>query len=112
MSIFERYLTLWVFLCIIVGVVLGQFLPVPFHWLGELEVAKVNIPVGLLIWVMIIPMLLRIDFGALHEVGKLMHAAGFRVLEVSGGYHTRGRFFGNQSRHIIVLAERKDPASG
>lgn len=48
---------------------------------------------------------------SLHEVGKLMHAAGFRVLEVSGGYHTRGRFFGNQSRHIIVLAERKDPSS-
>ncbi|CAN5870315.1 hypothetical protein BH11MYX3_BH11MYX3_05590 [soil metagenome] len=48
---------------------------------------------------------------SLHEVGKLMHAAGFRVLEVSGGYHTRGRFFGNQSRHIIVLAERKDPAA-
>jgi len=70
MSIFERYLTLWVFLCIIVGVVLGQFFPAPFHWLGELEVARVNIPVGLLIWVMIIPMLLRIDFGALHEVRK------------------------------------------
>jgi SAM-dependent methyltransferase len=48
---------------------------------------------------------------ALHEVGKLMHAAGFRVLEVSGGYQTRGRFFGNQSRHIIVLAERKDPTA-
>jgi SAM-dependent methyltransferase len=48
---------------------------------------------------------------SLHEVGKLMHAAGFRVLEVSGGYQTRGRFFGNQSRHIIVLAERKETAS-
>jgi SAM-dependent methyltransferase len=48
---------------------------------------------------------------SLHEVGKLMHAAGFRVLEVSGGYHTRSRFFGNQSRHIIVLAERKDAAT-
>jgi len=47
---------------------------------------------------------------SLHEVGKLMHAAGFRVLEVSGGYQTRGRFFGNQSRHIIVLAERKEPS--
>jgi SAM-dependent methyltransferase len=47
---------------------------------------------------------------SLHEVGKLLHAAGLRVLEVSGAYHTRGRFFGNQSRHIIVLAERKDPA--
>ncbi|HEX4417812.1 MAG TPA: methyltransferase domain-containing protein [Kofleriaceae bacterium] len=48
---------------------------------------------------------------SLHEIGKLMHAAGFRVLEVSGAYHTRGRFFGNQSRHIIVLAERKDPGA-
>jgi SAM-dependent methyltransferase len=47
---------------------------------------------------------------SLHEVGKLMHAAGFRVLEVSGGYQMRGRFFGNQSRHIIVLAERKESA--
>ncbi len=47
---------------------------------------------------------------SLHEVGKLMHAAGFRVLEVSGGYQTRSRFFGNQSRHIIVLAERKEPS--
>lgn len=76
MSIFERYLTIWVFLCIIVGVVLGQFFPVPFHWLGELEIAKVNIPVGVLIWVMIIPMLLRIDFGALHEVGKHWRGIG------------------------------------
>jgi len=76
MSIFERYLTLWVFLCIIVGVVLGQFFPAPFHWLGTLEIAKVNIPVGLLIWVMIIPMLLRIDFGSLHEVKKHWRGIG------------------------------------
>lgn len=76
MSIFERYLTLWVFLCIIVGVVLGQVIPAPFHWLGTLEVAKVNIPVGLLIWVMIIPMLLRIDFSALHEVRKHWRGIG------------------------------------
>lgn len=76
MSIFERYLTLWVFLCIIAGVVLGQFFPAPFHWLGTLEIARVNIPVGLLIWVMIIPMLLRIDFGALHEVGKHWRGIG------------------------------------
>jgi len=68
MSIFERYLTLWVFLCIIVGIALGQFFPAPFHWLGGMEVASVNLPVGVLIWVMIIPMLLRIDFTALHEV--------------------------------------------
>ncbi|OGS94930.1 MAG: arsenical-resistance protein [Gallionellales bacterium RIFCSPLOWO2_02_FULL_57_47] len=68
MSIFERYLTVWVFLCIIVGIVLGQYFPAPFHWLGEMEIANVNLPVGVLIWVMIIPMLLRIDFTALHEV--------------------------------------------
>jgi ACR3 family arsenite transporter len=77
MNLFERYLTLWVFLCIIVGVVLGQTIPAPFHWLGTLEVAKVNLPVGLLIWVMIIPMLLRIDFHALREVHK--HWRGFSV---------------------------------
>ncbi len=77
MSLFERYLTLWVFLCIVVGVVLGEFIPAPFHWLGSLEIARVNIPVGLLIWVMIIPMLLRIDFYALREVRK--HWRGFGV---------------------------------
>jgi ACR3 family arsenite transporter len=76
MNLFERYLTLWVFLCIIIGVVLGQTIPAPFHWLGELEVARVNLPVGLLIWVMIIPMLLRIDFGALHEVRKHWRGIG------------------------------------
>jgi ACR3 family arsenite transporter len=75
-NFFERYLTLWVFLCIIVGVVLGQAIPAPFHWLGGLEIAKVNIPVGLLIWVMIIPMLLRIDFSALHEVRKHWRGIG------------------------------------
>ncbi len=77
MNLFERYLTLWVFLCIVVGVVLGEFIPAPFHWLGSLEIAKVNLPVGLLIWVMIIPMLLRIDFYALREVRK--HWRGFGV---------------------------------
>jgi len=76
MNVFERYLTLWVFLCIVVGVVMGQMMPAPFHWLGSLEVAKVNLPVGLLIWVMIIPMLLRIDFGALHQVGKHWRGIG------------------------------------
>ena len=68
MSVFERGLTLWVALCIIAGVLLGQFLPKPFEALGRMEVARVNIPVGLLIWVMIIPMLMKIDFGALHQV--------------------------------------------
>jgi ACR3 family arsenite transporter len=77
MSVFERWLTLWVFLCIVVGIALGQFLPAPFQALGKLEVARVNLPVGLLIWVMIIPMLVKVDFGALHEVRQ--HVKGIGV---------------------------------
>lgn len=68
MSLFERYLTVWVFLCIVVGIALGQWLPGPFQAIGRMEVAQVNLPVGLLIWVMIIPMLLRVDFAALAQV--------------------------------------------
>ena len=68
MSVFERYLTVWVFLCIVVGITLGQLFPDAFQAVGRLEVAKVNIPVGVLIWVMIIPMLLRVDFAALAQV--------------------------------------------
>jgi ACR3 family arsenite transporter len=67
---FERWLTLWVFLCIAGGVVLGEVVPGAVQAVGGLEVAQVNIPVGLLIWVMIIPMLLKIDFRALHEVRR------------------------------------------
>ena len=65
---FERYLSLWVILCIVVGIGLGSMLPEPFQLLGRLELAQVNIPVALLIWLMIIPMLLKVDFGALHHV--------------------------------------------
>ncbi len=65
---FERYLTVWVFLCIVAGIALGQLLPGVFRAIGGMEVAKVNVPVGLLIWVMIVPMLVKIDFGALHQV--------------------------------------------
>jgi len=77
MSVFERYLSVWVFLCIIVGVLLGQAFPSAVQAVGALEVAKVNLPVGLLIWVMIIPMLLKVDFGALHQVRQ--HARGIGV---------------------------------
>ena len=76
MSMFERYLTVWVFLCIVVGIALGQFLPAPVQALGRMEVARVNIPVGLLIWVMIIPMLVKVDFGALHEVRQHVRGIG------------------------------------
>ena len=67
---FERYLTLWVALCIVAGIVLGQWLPPPFHVLGQMNLAQVNIPVAVLIWLMIVPMLLKVDFGALHRVAE------------------------------------------
>ena len=76
MGLFERWLSLWVLLCIIVGVALGEFFPAPFQWIGGLQVANVNIPVGVLIWVMIIPMLLRIDFSALHQVSQHWRGIG------------------------------------
>jgi len=76
MSVFERYLTVWVFLCILAGIALGQFLPGVFQAVGRMEFAQVNLPVGLLIWVMIIPMLVKVDFGALHEVRQHVRGIG------------------------------------
>ena len=76
MSVFERYLTVWVFLCIVVGIALGQWLPGPFQSIGRMEVAQVNLPVGLLIWVMIIPMLLKVDFAALSQVRQHWRGIG------------------------------------
>src|SRR6195952_2328309 len=73
---FERYLTVWVTLCIVAGILLGQLLPAFFHAVAALEVAKVNIPVGLLIWVMIVPMLLKVDFGALGQVKSHVRGIG------------------------------------
>ena len=73
---FERWLTLWVALCIVVGVALGQWLPQVVHGIAALEIAKVNLPVGLLIWIMIIPMLLKIDFGALGQVSAHWRGIG------------------------------------
>jgi ACR3 family arsenite transporter len=76
LGIFERYLTLWVALCIVAGIVLGQLFPAPVQAVGRMEVARVNLPVGVLIWVMIIPMLLRIDFGALGQVRRHVRGIG------------------------------------
>ena len=76
-SFFERWLSLWVALCIVAGVVLGQQFPSLFQMLGRLEVARVNLPVGVLIWAMIVPMLLKVDFGALHQVKE--HWRGISV---------------------------------
>ena len=79
MSVFERYLTVWVFLCIATGIALGQLLPGVFHAIGRMEVAQVNLPVGVLIWVMIIPMLMKVDFGAVHEIRKHARGIGVRI---------------------------------
>ena len=75
---FERWLTVWVFLCIVAGIALGELMPAPIQALGRLELARVNIPVGVLIWVMIIPMLLRIDFAAMGQVGSTGAASASR----------------------------------
>ena len=80
LNFFERYLTLWVALCIVVGIVLGQVFPGPVQAIGGMEIAKVNLPVGVLIWVMIIPMLLKIDFGALHQVKGHMKGIGVTLV--------------------------------
>jgi len=76
MNIFERYLSIWVACCIIVGVTLGHFFPDVFQQIGAMEVARVNLPVAVLIWLMIIPMLVKIDFSALGEVKEHWRGIG------------------------------------
>ena len=73
---FERYLTVWVALCIVAGVALGQILPGMFQAIGSMEVAQINLPVGVLIWVMIIPMLVKIDFSAMKQVDSQWRGIG------------------------------------
>ncbi|MDE2149812.1 MAG: ACR3 family arsenite efflux transporter [Gammaproteobacteria bacterium] len=80
MGVFERYLSLWVLACIGAGVMLGRWLPDAFAALGAMELARVNLPVALLVWLMIIPMLLRIDFRALRRVGAHWRGIGVTLL--------------------------------
>ena len=80
MSTFDRYLTLWVALCIVVGVALGLWLPAAFHAIGSVEIAQVNLPVAVLIWLMIIPMLVKIDFAALGQVRQHWRGIGVTLL--------------------------------
>ncbi|GAK73175.1 arsenite export protein [Agrobacterium rubi TR3 = NBRC 13261] len=80
MSLFERYLTIWVFLCIIVGIALGHLMPGVFQTIGSAEIANVNISVAILIWLMIIPMLLKIDFRSLSKVGSYWRGIGVTLL--------------------------------
>jgi ACR3 family arsenite transporter len=79
MSIFERFLTFWVALCIVVGIGLGQLLPDAFQAIGAMEVANVNLPVAGLIWLMIIPMLMKIDFAAMRQVGRHWRGIGITL---------------------------------
>src|SRR5690606_20071180 len=76
MSTFERYLTLWVALCIVVGIALGHFLPGALPATGAMEVARADLPVGVLIGLLVIPMLVRIDCAALGEVGRHWRGVG------------------------------------
>jgi arsenite transporter len=80
MGVFERYLTLWVALCIVAGIILGQMTPVIFHAIGAMTVAEVNLPIAVLVWLMIIPMLLKIDLAALGQVKE--HWRGIAVTVV------------------------------
>ncbi|BEV72317.1 ACR3 family arsenite efflux transporter [Paludibacterium sp. B53371] len=80
MNRFERYLSVWVVLCILAGIAAGQWAPGLFHAIGAIEFARVNLPVGLLIWVMIIPMLLKVDFAALHEIRHHVRGIGVTLL--------------------------------
>jgi ACR3 family arsenite transporter len=76
LSAFERYLSLWVLICIAVGIGLGRAFPAPVQFIGSLQLAEINLPVGLLIWMMVIPMLMRVDFAALREVGSHWRGIG------------------------------------
>ena len=70
MNLFERYLSVWVLSCIGAGIALGYVFPSMFQAIGDMEIARVNLPVAVLVWLMILPMLLKIDFHALHEVRR------------------------------------------
>ena len=76
MGFFERYLTLWVALCIVAGIGLGHLIPQVFQSVGHLEIAQINLPVAILLWLMIVPMLLKIDLKALKDVGKYWRGIG------------------------------------
>ena len=80
MGLFERYLTLWVLACIAAGTVLGHLFPRAFAVLGAMQVASINLPVAGLIWLMIVPMLMKVDFGALRGVGTHWRGIGVTLL--------------------------------
>ncbi len=106
-NVFERYLTVWVFLCIVLSIGLGQVLPDLFQAVGRMELTKVNLPVGVMVWVMIIPMLVKVDFGALHGDGVCLEPADRRrpaVHTVAGG--------GQRQHHGAGVCAAGDRAAG
>ena len=107
MSVFERYLTVWVFLCIVIGIALGQFFPAAFQSIGRMEIAQVNLPVGLLIWVMIIPMLVKVDFGALHEVRQ--HVRGIGVTLFVNCWSSRSQWRSSDGSSFATCLRRCFP---
>jgi ACR3 family arsenite transporter len=80
MGFFERYLSVWVFACIIAGIALGHWFPAVFQQAGSMEIAQVNLPVAVLVWLMILPMLLKVDFHALREVRRHVRGVGVTLL--------------------------------
>ena len=69
-SVFQKYLTVWVILCMIVGVLIGKFVPQIPEFLGKFEYARISIPMAILIWLMIYPMMMKVDFKSVKNVGK------------------------------------------
>ena len=70
MSFFQRYLTLWVLLCMVLGVALGHFLPALPHFLGRLQIDGISLPMAVLIWIMIYPMMIKVDFQSIKQAGR------------------------------------------
>ena len=123
MGIFERFLTLWVALCIVAGIVLGQAMPAVFHALGAATVAEVNLPIAVLVWLMIIPMLLKIDLAALrtgagalawYRRDRRRQLAGQAVLHGAAGlaFHRASVPALSAGRPDRRLYRRADPAGG
>ncbi len=70
LGLFGRYLTIWVFLCIVIGIILGNFLPKLFEFISQLEIYHINLVVAVLIWIMIYPMMVNVDFNSLKHIGE------------------------------------------
>ncbi|CUX42338.1 ACR3 family arsenite efflux transporter [Clostridium sp. C105KSO13] len=105
---FERYLTVWVILCMVVGVLIGQFLPAIPSFLGKLEYAQVSIPIAILIWLMIFPMMLKVDFASIKNVGK--NPKGLFVTWVTNWLIKPFTMFGIASLFFFVVFKALIPA--